>query len=104
MLAASIRKWWGWLIAILIILLIGISRLYLGVHFPLDVILGWLIGALLLWLVLRFWKLATAFLKEMSLGHQILAAFPVWTNNYPFLTHSLCQLESHQLATSAGLG
>ena len=75
MLATSIRKWWGWLIAILIILLIGISRLYLGVHFPLDVILGWLIGALLLWIVLRFWKLATAFLKEMSLGHQILAAF-----------------------------
>ncbi len=40
MLAASLRKWWGWLIAILIILLIGISRLYLGVHFPHDVILG----------------------------------------------------------------
>jgi membrane-associated phospholipid phosphatase len=75
MLAASIRKWWGWLIAILIILLIGISRLYLGVHFPLDVILGWLIGALLLWLVLHFWKPATAFLKKMSLGDQILAAF-----------------------------
>jgi membrane-associated phospholipid phosphatase len=75
MLAASIRKWWGWLIAILIILLIGISRLYLGVHFPLDVILGWLIGTLLLWLVLLFWKPVSVFLKEMSLGHQILAAF-----------------------------
>ncbi|MEI6610235.1 MAG: phosphatase PAP2 family protein [Deltaproteobacteria bacterium] len=75
MLAASIGKWWGWLIAILIILLIGISRLYLGVHFPHDVILGWLIGALLLWLVLRFWKPVTAWLKKMSLGQQILASF-----------------------------
>jgi len=75
MLAASFRKWWGWLIAILVILLIGISRLYLGVHFPHDVILGWLIGALLLWLVLRFWKPVTAWLKKMSLGQQILVAF-----------------------------
>jgi membrane-associated phospholipid phosphatase len=75
MMAARIRKWWGWLIAILIVLLIGISRLYLGVHFPHDVILGWLIGALLLWLVLRFWKSVTAWLKKMSLGQQILASF-----------------------------
>ena len=75
MLAASSRKWWGWLIAILVILLIGISRLYLGVHFPHDVILGWLTGALLLWLVLRFWKPVTAWLKKMSLGQQILASF-----------------------------
>ncbi len=75
MLAAGIRKWWGWLIAILVVLLIGISRLYLGVHFPHDVILGWLIGALLLWLVLHFWKPVTARLKKMSLGQQILASF-----------------------------
>jgi membrane-associated phospholipid phosphatase len=75
MLAASLRKWWGWLIAILVILLIGISRMYLGVHFPHDVILGWLIGALLLWLVLCFWKPVTVWLKKMNLGQQILAAF-----------------------------
>ena len=75
MLAASLRKWWGWLIAILVILLIGLSRIYLGVHFPHDVILGWLIGVLPLWLVLRFWKPVTAWLKKMSLGQQILASF-----------------------------
>ena len=75
MLATSIRKWWGWLIAILLIVLIGISRLYLGVHFPHDVIIGWLIGALLLWLVLRFWKPITAWLKKMNLGQQILTSF-----------------------------
>ena len=75
MLAATIGKWWGWPIAILIIVLIGISRLYLGVHFPHDVILGWLIGALLLWLVLRFWKPVTIRLKKMNPGQQILTAF-----------------------------
>jgi membrane-associated phospholipid phosphatase len=75
MLAATIGKWWGWPIAILIILMIGISRLYLGVHFPHDVILGLLIGALLLWLVLRFWNPVTAKLKKMNPGQQILTAF-----------------------------
>jgi membrane-associated phospholipid phosphatase len=75
MLAASLRKWWGWLIAILIILLIGISRMYLGVHFPHDVILGWLIGALLLWLVLRLSKPVAERVRKMRLGQQILMAF-----------------------------
>jgi membrane-associated phospholipid phosphatase len=75
MMAASLRKWWGWLIAILIILLIGISRLYLGVHFPHDVIMGWLIGAILLWLVLRFWKPLVLWVKKLNLGQQILGAF-----------------------------
>lgn len=75
MLAASLRKWWAWLIAILFILMIGISRIYLGVHFPHDVILGWLIGAFLLWLVLRFWQPVTQWLKKMSFGQQVLVAF-----------------------------
>ena len=75
MLAARLYKWWGWLIAFLVIFLIGISRLYLGVHFPHDVILGWLIGVILLWLVLRFWKATTEWVKKMSLGQQTLAAF-----------------------------
>jgi membrane-associated phospholipid phosphatase len=75
MLAASLRKRWVWLMAILIILLIGISRIFLGVHYPLDVILGWLIGTILFWLVLRFWKPAAEWLKKMRLGQQILGAF-----------------------------
>jgi membrane-associated phospholipid phosphatase len=75
MLAVRLRKAWGWLVAILMILLIGISRMYLGVHFPDDVILCWLIGAILLWLVLRFWKPVTAWVVKLNLGQQILASF-----------------------------
>jgi membrane-associated phospholipid phosphatase len=75
MMAAGLRKWWGWVVAVLVVLLISISRLYLGVHFPHDVILGLLVGALLLWLVLALWKPVARWLVNMSLRRQILLAF-----------------------------
>ena len=76
-LAAFLRKWWGWLAAVLLIFLIGFSRLYLGVHFPQDVVLGWIIGGLILWLMLRFWNPVTAWVKRQGAARQILFAFLV---------------------------
>jgi undecaprenyl-diphosphatase len=43
-------------LAMLITLLVGVSRVYMGVHYPTDVLAGWTIGlawALLCWLVAR---------------------------------------------------
>jgi len=76
-LAAYLRKRWGWLVAGLLVFLIGLSRLSLGVHFPQDVLLGWLIGGLLLWLTLRFWVPLAAWAKKQGPGRQVLAAFLV---------------------------
>ncbi len=74
-LAAYLRKWWGWLVAGMLIFLIGFSRMYLGVHFPQDVLLGWLIGGLILWLTLRFWNPVSAWARKQSEGRQIVTAF-----------------------------
>jgi membrane-associated phospholipid phosphatase len=41
-----IRKWWMALVAIILTFLVGISRVYLGVHFLEDVLLGWGLGIL----------------------------------------------------------
>ncbi|TFG33165.1 phosphatase PAP2 family protein [Candidatus Thorarchaeota archaeon] len=42
--AIRIKRWWMLLIAIVLTTLVGISRVYLGVHFIGDVLLGWGIG------------------------------------------------------------
>lgn len=47
-LALWVRIRWFSIFCIAIIMLIGFSRLYLGVHFPTDIIGGWLLGLLLL--------------------------------------------------------
>jgi membrane-associated phospholipid phosphatase len=75
LLAAYLRKWWGWLVAVMLILLIGLSRLYLGVHFPQDVLLGWLVGGLILWLALLFWNPLAAWAKKQKADRQSLTGF-----------------------------
>lgn len=46
-LAARARWRWALPVALLLALGVGLSRVYLGVHFPHDVVAGWLLGALL---------------------------------------------------------
>ena len=43
-IAREIRKKWMWWLAVIIPLLIGLSRFAVGVHYPTDVLAGWLVG------------------------------------------------------------
>lgn len=54
LLACYGRRAWGWVAAVFLALLTGLSRIYLGVHFPTDVLAGWLLGLVVLWCGLRW--------------------------------------------------
>lgn len=77
MIASGVRKRWAWGVAIALAFFIGFSRWYLGVHFPHDVFLGWLLGGILLWAFMQFWNPVEAWLKHQNLGAQIFIAFIV---------------------------
>jgi len=47
-IASWVKKKWAYIAAALVCLLVGFSRVYLGVHFPTDIFGGWLIGGILL--------------------------------------------------------
>jgi undecaprenyl-diphosphatase len=61
-------------IAVLVTVLVGSSRVYLGVHYPSDVLAGWLIGlswAVLCWIVERALERRTGMKREQ---HQQMSA------------------------------
>jgi membrane-associated phospholipid phosphatase len=76
-LAALLKRGWMWIVAIGLILFISLSRLYLGVHFPTDVLAGWLIGILLVWSLLHFERKITAWFLHQPVRFQYLAALLV---------------------------
>ena len=76
-IAAYYKRSWVWAIAITLMFLIGFSRVFLAAHFPHDVIFGWLLGALLLWIFTRYWEPVAAWVGTKTLNHQIFIAFGV---------------------------
>jgi hypothetical protein len=76
-IAAWFNKAWSWIIAILLMLLIGFSRVYLGVHFPTDVLGGWAIGGIFLLVYLTLAPRIEAWLKKSSLAVQLILAAAV---------------------------
>jgi membrane-associated phospholipid phosphatase len=67
----------AWAIAILIVILIGVSRAYLGVHFPHDILSGWLLGLLFLVLFLKLTGPAGKRILKQHIALRIVILFAV---------------------------
>lgn len=73
-IAAQVRKAKMWMLAGFLMVAIPLSRLYLGVHFPTDLLGGYLLGAALLMLYLRFAVKIEAWLVQKGTIWQIAAS------------------------------
>jgi membrane-associated phospholipid phosphatase len=69
--ASVLRRTWGWVGALVLIMLIASSRIYLGVHFFTDIIGGWLIAAIWLRLFYRLEAPVVTWFKSLNLVQQV---------------------------------
>jgi membrane-associated phospholipid phosphatase len=74
MFAMWFKKKWLWAVAISMVVLIGFSRIYLGVHFPTDVLAGFILGVIALWLYSSGGPVFEKWLKGLDFRWQVVLA------------------------------
>ncbi|MBP6017060.1 MAG: phosphatase PAP2 family protein [Candidatus Promineofilum sp.] len=72
LLAATLRRTWVWIAAILFIVLMGLSRLYLGVHSLQDIVVGFAVGLIILIALLVWQQFYFARFNKQILGRRLL--------------------------------
>ena len=76
-LAAHVRRWSIWLLSVLLVVGVALSRVYLGVHYPQDVLGGFLLGAVYLLIYLWLEKPVGAWIAGRTLAVRLGLAFAV---------------------------
>jgi len=76
-LAHRANKAWFRVLIGIILFFIGVSRLYLGVHFLHDVLFGWLIGGIILWMAIRQADQIANWARSKTLSTQIGTGFAI---------------------------
>jgi undecaprenyl-diphosphatase len=61
-------RWWAFTTATFYIVFVGFSRLYLGVHYPTDIMAGWLVSGA--------WVMAATLMFRSRLGNRVLRKLP----------------------------
>ena len=77
LLAAHFRKRWLTVFAAAMVFFIGFSRVHLGVHFPTDVLGGWLIGGILANAYLRWFDRSIGWAGRLPFERQLVLALGV---------------------------
>lgn len=76
-LAAEVGRRWAWIAAIALMVLLGVSRIHLGAHFPVDTATGWAVGAALLAGYLRWREPVAAWSRREPLARVVLVVLAV---------------------------
>lgn len=63
----------GWILAIALPILVGLSRVYLGVHFPTDVFAGWGTGIVILLISGKYGPAVEAMMHEWPLRFRLIS-------------------------------
>ncbi|MBN2007325.1 MAG: phosphatase PAP2 family protein [Anaerolineae bacterium] len=102
-LATQLRRRWLWILAVVMMALVPLSRLYLGIHFPHDLLGGYLIGLIILLAFIWLIPDVERWLDARKLSEQLIVAIAV-----PILMALLLPTESAVTAcatlTGAGIG
>jgi len=69
---ARVKRWWMALIGVILTVLVGISRVYIGVHYIEDVLLGWGVGIITVFLFVYLEKPARVYLSRYKTENLLL--------------------------------
>ena len=85
----EIKRHWATVLLIVYILLMGVSRMVHGVHYPQDVLLGWLFGILIVFCLYQLDARLSGFFKQIRFRTVLLVTLgtAVVVLGMPFLTN-----------------
>jgi hypothetical protein len=73
-LASRLRQKWFWGLVTILMIFVPLSRMYLGVHFPTDLLGGYLLGVVILLIGFKFGPVVTEWLGRQPLAGQLSLA------------------------------